>query len=242
MYTDPTGYKFNLPRNDAQVQDGYFLSDLNLNFNKKGAFSGGGFAPNTWTIGTIVSMLMNSNSFSYWSAYSGFHYAEEDEPQSAGDGLWKIGELTYASEAALKQYIAIVVGESGNNMTEAAAIGSVIMNRLAFKGEILNGDFVSKIGGTGQYDAIGGDAYNTIMNSSWESIFDSENEYATRISGALMPLVWNKDYSNGAYFWNASYPRTGFNWNCYNNGTFRITTSIGGTTFFRYNNVNKIWP
>jgi len=164
------------------------------------------------------------------------------EAQGQGDGLYRVGELTFASEAALRQYIAIVVGESSNNRNEAAGIGSVIKNRLAFKRATLNGDFVSKIGGAGQFDAIGGAAYNTIMRSSLESIFDPNNEYATTISGALMPLALNKDFSNEAYFWNASSPRTGFNWDCYNNGTFSITTNIGGTTFFKYSNVNKTWP
>jgi len=159
-----------------------------------------------------------------------------------GDNLWKIGELTYAEPQALKQYLAIVAGESGNNLQEAQAIGSVIMNRLAVKGASLEGDFVSKIGGIGQYDAIGGDIYNSIMASSWEDIFNSNNIYATRISGAFSPLVWNQDYSGGAYFWNASSPQTGFNWNCYNNGTFTITNTFGGTTFFKYTNINKTWP
>ena len=80
------------------------------------------------------------------------------------------------------------------------------------------------------------------MNSSWESIFDPNNRYANSISGAFMPLMWNMDYSNGAYFFNASYPQTKFNWNCYNNGTYTITIILGGTTFFKYSNIDKHYP
>ena len=63
----------------------------------------------------------------------------------------------------LRQYLAIVAGESGNNIDEASAIGSVILNRLVHKGANMQGDFVSKIGGKGQYDAIGGKIYNEVM-------------------------------------------------------------------------------
>jgi hypothetical protein len=64
----------------------------------------------------------------------------------------------------LRQYLAIVAGESANNIDEASAIGSVILNRLVHKGANMQGDFVSKIGGKGQYDAIGGKIYNEVMS------------------------------------------------------------------------------
>ncbi len=63
----------------------------------------------------------------------------------------------------LRRYLAIVVGESSNNIDEAAAIGSVILNRLVHTKSNLKGNFVSKIGGEGEYDAIGGTAYNEMM-------------------------------------------------------------------------------
>jgi len=47
MYTDPTGYKFNLPRNDAEVSYGWLAGDLSIYSNQKGAFSGGGAYPIT---------------------------------------------------------------------------------------------------------------------------------------------------------------------------------------------------
>lgn len=150
----------------------------------------------------------------------------------------------------LRQYLAIVAGESGNNIDEASAIGSVILNRLAHKGANMQGDFVSQIGGEGQYDAIGGRIYNEVMaftNSDLEHILNNPSslhgKYADRIMGAMGPIMNNKDYSQGAYFWNASSPQTGFNWNQYNNGTFVITTSYGSSTFFRYaDGKGKIWP
>lgn len=142
---------------------------------------------------------------------------------------------------ATRQFIAIVVGESTNNTDEAAAIGSVMMNRLDAKNATLSDGFVSKIGGAGQYDAIGGKAYNSIMKSSWDDILSSDNIYYNRIAGAIMSLS-GTDYSCGAYIWNASTPRTGFNWRMYDKGVYKITTTVGGTTFFRYSNSKKTWP
>lgn len=142
---------------------------------------------------------------------------------------------------ATKQFIAIVVGESTNNVDEAAAIGSVIMNRLDAIGASISDGFVDKIGGAGQYDAIGGPHYEKIMKSSWESILNSDNPYYSRIAGAIMSLS-GTDYSGGAYMWNASSPQTGFNWRMYDKGIFSITKTIGGTTFFKYSNTKKTWP
>jgi hypothetical protein len=50
--------------------------------------------------------------------------------------------------------------------------------------------------------------------------------------------VFYKDYSGGAYFFNASFPKTGYNWDKYNEGSFKITKSVGGTTFLRYSEIN----
>ena len=143
---------------------------------------------------------------------------------------------------AFKEYIAIVVSESSNNMEEAAAIGSVIMNRLAHKGKSLEGDFISYIGGKREFDGIGSKSYNYIMNSDWNEICSSNNPYAIRIGGAMMAVYDGVDYSKGAYFWNRSLPETGFNWRQYQNGTYIITMTAGKSTFFRYSDSNKKWP
>jgi len=99
-----------------------------------------------------------------------------------------------------------------------------------------------KLGGRKQIQGIGSGIYNEIMKSSWEEIFSDKNPYAARIQGAAMPVYYGKDYSNGAYFWNASSSTTGFNWNAYRNGTFVITLTAGESTFFKYSNSNKTWP
>jgi len=153
----------------------------------------------------------------------------------------------------LKQYLAIVVGESSNNINEAAGIGSVILNRLVHTGTDLKGNFVSKIGGKGQYDAIGKEIYNEIMAFSTSDLLyiiknplSLEGKYSNRIMGAMAPLLNGKDYSNGAYFWNATsqgYSKNmGFNFNAYCNGTFESTGIVGGTSFFRYYDQTKKWP
>jgi hypothetical protein len=150
----------------------------------------------------------------------------------------------------LRQYLAIVAGESGNNIDEASATGSVILNRLVDKGANMQGDFVSKIGGKGQYDAIGGKIYNEVMSFTDSDLLHIiknplalQGKYADRIMGAMGPIVNNVDYSKGAYFWNASSPETGFNWNQYHNGTFVQTVSYGSTTFFRYaDGKGRVWP
>ena len=99
-----------------------------------------------------------------------------------------------------------------------------------------------KLGGRKQIQGIGSGIYNEIMNSSWEEIFSDKNPYAARIQGAAMPVYYGKDYSNGAYFWNASSPDRGFVWNQYKNGTFVITMTAGASTFLKYSNTKKTWP
>ena len=114
----------------------------------------------------------------------------------------------------------------------------------------MQGDFISKIGGRGQYDAIGGKIYNEVMAFTDGDLFNIiknpsalQGKYADRIMGAMGPITNGVDYSQGAYFWNASSPQTGFNWNQYNNGTFVQTVSYGGSTFFRYaDGKGWTWP
>jgi hypothetical protein len=153
----------------------------------------------------------------------------------------KLGKAYY-DLGALQQFVAIVAGESGNNFDESTGIAQVIINRMNHKGSGLSSGFVNTIGGTGQYDAIGGTIYNSVMNSSLSDIFSSSFDYATRVQGAMRGLAGGLDMSGGAYFWNASSPQSGFNWNQYNNGTFVQTGSWGGTTFFKYSDAKRVWP
>jgi hypothetical protein len=66
----------------------------------------------------------------------------------------------------------------------------------------MQGDFVSEIGGKGQYDAIGGKIYNEIMalsNSDLLHIVNNplslEGKYSDRIMGAMGPITNGVDYS-----------------------------------------------
>ena len=193
---------------------------------------------NNSTEGNILSYTMGQNKngdIGYWQSFN------MDNGSVMCINLFVSANAGINQNHATKQFIAIVAGESTNNINEAAAIGSVMMNRMVAKNADLTDGFVKKIGHAGQYDAIGGKIYNTIMNSSWKSILSPSNPYANRISGAIMSLT-GTDYSNGAYFWNASTPQTGANWNSYTDGTFSITTIIGGTTFFKYSKPSKTWP
>ncbi len=127
---------------------------------------------------------------------------------------------------------------------EAEKIGSVILNRAKAANVTLDdADFINKVGGAGQLQAIGGSIYNEIMGESFTEIFSSENKYHDRILGAMYPYALNKDYSNGAYFWNTTAqkndPDPGFNWNAYNNGVFKITTTSSMSTFFKFADPNQ---
>lgn len=193
----------------------------------------------------------NTTSLSELSSTSMMLYTAEGQWNISLDG----SNTNFASNVSyntnerdrFKQFIAIVAGESSNNLGEAAGIGSVIFNRMKFVNTNFAEDFVSDIGGKGQFDAIGGTIYNQIMNMTWSEIASETNTYATRISGAFWSLFGGIDFSNGAYFWNATWQKNsnvniGSNWRAYNAGTFVITTQIGGTTFFKYTDSNKHWP
>ncbi len=195
------------------------------------------------------NVILDSNGNETAAGFNIFYHDQFElkTAQTSGSGPYSGIEV---SLDGLRQYLAIVAGESGNNIDEASAIGSVILNRLAHKGADMKGDFVSKIGGKGQYDAIGGKIYNEVMALSTSDLqyiiknpLSLQGKYSDRVIGALGPLMNGVDYSQGAYFWNASSPQTGFNWNQYNNGTFVQTTSLGGTTFFKYaDGKGKTWP
>jgi len=147
---------------------------------------------------------------------------------------------------AIKQFIAIVAGESSANPAEAAAIGSVMINRMKIAGTSLaDPGFVDDIGSKSSFKAIGKPTYNQVMNMSQQQIDDPNNPYRSRIDGARLSLQGRStgaDYSNGAYFWNASNPKVGFNWNKYNNGAFYITISVGESTFFAKTDSSRPWP
>jgi RHS repeat-associated protein len=158
-----------------------------------------------------------------------------------GVNLFKIGELTYATPQALKEYLAICVGESSG--MDAEGIGSVLVNRMnKMKTSLEDNNFLSKIGGADDYKAIGKAPYSYIMKCSWNEIFDSSNPFHISILYAFAPLIWNKDYSGGAYFWDQNKVRTGWVWDQVKNGTFVPTNEIDCTTFFRYTNINKKYP
>ena len=91
--------------------------------------------------------------------------------------------------------------------------------------------------------------YNDIMAMTMDQIFDCEGPYETKIQGALDAFngLGKVDYSNGAYFWNATHPSIGINWEDFNSGIFLMTLHVGQSIFFKYNNFNdtvagSIWP
>lgn len=109
---------------------------------------------------------------------------------------------------------------------------------LRYSGRTLCGE------GKGQFDAIGGKIYNEVIEMTSAELNANET-YKNRIDGAYAAYafqVFGYDYSNGAYFWNDSEPKVGFNWNTYRKGVFVITAQYGGTTFFRYKDSNKKFP
>jgi RHS repeat-associated protein len=150
-------------------------------------------------------------------------------------------DVVFRDLNALKQFIAIVAGESSNNLDEATAMGQIMMNRMNDEGVGLTDGFINSIGGAGDFDAIGDNIYNSVMSSNFGEIFSSDFTYATRVQGAMRALGGGVDISRGAYFWNASSPQTGFNWNQVSNGTYVVSATYGASTFFKYADGRR-WP
>ncbi|MBK9582209.1 MAG: VCBS repeat-containing protein [Saprospiraceae bacterium] len=162
------------------------------------------------------------------------------------ESLQEQRKITNDEIQGFKEYMALVAGESSNDIKEAQSIGEIILRRLEHVGALPTKGFVEKIGGKNQFDAVGGKIYNEVLAMSFESFFkiSSSHKYFNRISGAWNAILCsNCNISKGAFFWNASSPKVGFNWNRYKDGTFTKTASYGRSTFFKYSiSQNKIWP
>lgn len=158
-----------------------------------------------------------------------------------------IGEISLSqAKKIMKEYYALVAGESSDNYDEARAIGEVILKRAELKGVKLEPGWVRKLG---KFDAIDGSIYNEIMKMNYDEIvtLKPNASYYLRIRGADDAFwVREADYSNGAYFFNATNQKNttniGFNFRMYNKGIFTITAEIGKTTFFKYTDPKKKWP
>ncbi len=162
----------------------------------------------------------------------------------------------------LKRYLAIVCGEAGNSMLEAQGIGEVMFRRLDDEGDLFQGDFVSEIGGTSSFIAIGERIYNKVMNDDLQKILSPDYPFANRVTGAmnayyayllnrigLSYLYGGINVSNGAFFWNSSEYYDNFTSKDTKNNIliYRKIKSIGGTTFFKYNPEHpefggRTWP
>jgi RHS repeat-associated protein len=189
----------------------------------------------------------------------GHNSAFDEDPDSWDWGWYKDFRSLFASFATdqialnnFKQFLALVAGESSNNLKEAAGIADVILNRMKYKHvSFSDPNWAQKIKING-FDAYQGDIYNDIMGEDMNDLLeDNSGGYNTRIQGALM--AYNdfgcEDYSNGAYFFNRSYPDIGANWNRVNSGIWVITGGqASNTTFMKYtpnpvlNPYGKVWP
>ncbi|MEN2436563.1 hypothetical protein AAH994_14195 [Weeksellaceae bacterium A-14] len=105
----------------------------------------------------------------------------------------------------LKEFYATVIGETSNNIQEAQGIGEVILNRIDNQRTNLTTGFVDKIGGTGDFDAIGGKIYNEIMNMKLMDIvgMKPENIYYTfsrSINGSIKLVAFKARYYKWGIF------------------------------------------
>jgi RHS repeat-associated protein len=195
----------------------------------------------------------------YWFSQNGKleKYEKNNQPDRiyVESGKTETGAKTYNELDAkgVKQFVAIVVGESSNNFDEAKGIANVMENRMEHKDVSLKEGFVNKIGGKKDFDAIDGKQYNTVMGQTLKETYDSG--FKTRVEGAMSALSpLTEDNSKGAYMWNATSQKdkknVGWNWKQFNNKVYSKTVELGQTTFFKYNpdkkenpkHYTRVWP
>ena len=112
-------------------------------------------------------------------------------------------------------------------------------------------DYAAQYGVGNPFQGMGNTPYTQIMNSDINNLVNDPNQFQLweSIEGALNPIVSNKDYSNGAYFFNfeeqltnpLQYPDIGNNYRSWANGIFTWLGSSGGFDFFTYSNYPH-WP
>ena len=147
----------------------------------------------------------------------------------------------------LKTFFAVIAGESSNNLDEARAIGSVLLNRtIAKKTSFYDPNWLTKVGASG-LDAVGGKIYNEVIKMDINDLLVPTGGYKTRFQGALDAFNnWGCiDFSKGAYFWNASCPQSGANWDRVINGTWVGTAAYGNSTFMKYSSddpYGRVYP
>ena len=144
---------------------------------------------------------------------------------------------------ALKEYLALVVGEStAGNFSEAQAISEVTTLRMELSGTSLTDKNWYAIihNKFGDYDANNGNnaQYNGTIGKSLSQVLSSNFRYAPQVRGAFIGHVANYGVSGGALYFNATTQRyskkdIGYNWKQFNNGNFVISATVGKTTFFR---------
>ncbi|MDE3212329.1 MAG: hypothetical protein KGM98_03775 [Bacteroidota bacterium] len=154
-------------------------------------------------------------------------------------------DFDFGYPPGLRQYIAIAVGEAAGNGPAAKGIGSTLINRMILgKTNLYDPNWLVKsilhLGGTvkGNYQIMAhpNEDYNDIMHKmTMNQIIYSSNP---GIQGALEAYNnWGiKDFSNGAYYWNATSQKysanIGINFRNAESGTYIITAVLGNTTFF----------
>jgi hypothetical protein len=177
-------------------------------------------------------------------------------------------------EGFIRQYLAVIVGEAGQH-DDAAGVGAVIMNRFAAKANVnkpvaMDGNFIKKLGGKGQYDAISvgendeKSYYYKVMHSSFDVVFGSNTGFQERIQGGLSALSAKtlnevNGFLNTPHFWegakeykiHAKGPMKVINENWFTkhvaNSEIYMTGSAGGSYFFNYTNKTpylqkRRWP
>ena len=148
--------------------------------------------------------------------------------------------MQVGAEDDFNQMAATIYAESSGNETESMAIGNVIQNRADYTGNSTS-DIIET---TGIY-GYGSNNYNQVYGAT-----NNENtNYVTARASAINAMMGGNDYSNAAYFWEATtyitpglrnydtgnfFVRMGWGNNV---GTtsgiinYNVATTIGATTF-----------